>query len=96
MNKQVVLEIIEDYIWELKEPRCCWDTKRFRQASYSLWAANEFYYYVEKIENLQMSDLEQFVHLMDDLSCWSKKSSYMFSVGKDIAEDILDVIMAQI
>lgn len=94
MNKDLVLNLIENYIRHLKMPSECWNGEKFRQASYASWAAVEFYKYICRIECLEWSDLEWYVDLMNDLSCKNINTSYVFSVAKDISEDILDYVVS--
>lgn len=89
------LGVVRDYINEIKEPRSYWPRQCFEQASYSKWAANEIF------EQLCFEDyrtpievVEDFVDEMDRLSCVDQRTSIMFSIAKDAASNILDILAA--
>lgn len=93
MNKKLVLDCIRNYIHGMKSSKKCWNVEDFRQASYSRWAAQEFYDFVNKKTSIELSDLESYVECMDELSCRNGGTSYIFAVAKDISEDILEAII---
>lgn len=94
-QKELALSAIEAYIWDLREPRRKYTKQRFVQLSYSRYAAEELYYYVEKHDDISpIQAVEQFSKLMDEYSCSvkNKEMSFVFSVAYDIAVDVLDIL----
>lgn len=71
-----------------------WRGYSLAQESYSRWAAREIL--VRLIKNNTTPPLiviEQFRDQMDDYSCRNLHTSYMFSVAKDMAEWIIDLLI---
>lgn len=66
-----------------------------RQESYSRWAAREILTRLEKNRELPpLIVIEQFRDQMDEYSCMNRKTSYRFSVAKDMAEWLVDLLLA--
>ncbi|WP_297183047.1 hypothetical protein [uncultured Phocaeicola sp.] len=96
MDNDYILSVIREYADEcLKEP--VWHISRdwFKQISYSRWAVDEI---LKRIEESKFTPpimvVEDFIRKMDDFSCKNKKTSIIFSVAHDMAENILDVLIA--
>lgn len=97
MNRLMAISTIQDYMLDLKEPKCNWKASRFSQLSYSRWAANEVLIYVTKRKNISpIIAVEEFIAKVDKYSCMNAKHSYPFSIAHDIATDILDIFLASI
>ena len=97
MNHIIAESIIEDYILDLKIPhRVTYKNSLwFAQMSYSVWAAEEVLNYVRNNQNRPVIYvIEEFVMKMNRYSYINNDTSYVFSVAKDIAEDILDIFLA--
>lgn len=96
MNRKRIVLIIQDYLQDLKLPNKCGRRMRsFDQISYSIWATGELLRYVLKRRTIPPIDaIEEFISKMDGYSCLNGKSSYIFSVAHDVAEDILDIFLA--
>lgn len=91
MNK---IAVITGYIVKLREPVSNWRSSKFKQSSYAKWAAKEVLRYVKEHDSVPpIMAIEEFIRKMDKYSCMNTKSSYMFSVAHDIAEDILDLFL---
>lgn len=72
------------------------DRFQYREADYKNWAATEIRKYInEHRKSEPINAVEDFRYMMDHLACAAKdaKRSYMFSVGYDVATDILDVLL---
>lgn len=90
--------IFEKYISQnIKEPSICWKKERFMQSSYSKWAAKELFQFVKQHKELKpLNAIELFIRKMDKYACLNSKSSYIFSVAHDVAEDIYDIFLAML
>lgn len=87
--------VIQDYILDLKEPRCNWKKSCFEQLSYSRWAANEVLKYVKKHRNRPTIDvLKEFIAKMDIYATFNEDTTITFLIAKDVASDILDIFLA--
>lgn len=87
--------VIQDYILDLEEPRCNWRKSRFDQLSYSRWAAKEILRYVKKHRDLKAIDaIEDFISMIDRFSNINTDTNYVFSIARDVAEDILEIFLA--
>jgi hypothetical protein len=87
----IALEIIHQYIAELHVPTVTLNNEaRFRKDSYSLWAAYEILRLVaQNPDRRPVEVIEEFCYAMDDLSCQTYSTSWIFSCAYDIATDIL-------
>jgi hypothetical protein len=64
------------------------------QESYSRWAAREILIMLEKNRDTPpLILIEQFRNQMDEYSCLNERTSYRFSVAKDTAEWIVDLLL---
>lgn len=64
------------------------------QESYSKWAAREILVrLIKEKETPPLVVIEQFRDKMDEYSCRNLNTSYMFSVAKDTAEWIIDLLI---
>lgn len=94
MNKEVE-QIIEDHLTTLEDEWVRPSSRYFSQHSYSKWALEELL--VEIRANEAVSPIvivEQFSRKMDDYACAQMYTSYIFSVAHDVAEGILDELIA--
>lgn len=72
-----------------------WDSYGFRQESYSRWAAREILYRLENDRNTPpLIIIENFRNQMDEYACMNSCTSYMFSVAKDMAQWIVDLLIS--
>lgn len=96
MNNDYILSVIREYADEcLKEPRYRLPRGCFEQRSYQKWAVDEILKSIERSKFIPpIMVVENFIRKMDDFSCRNKKTSFIFSVAHDMAEDILDVLIA--
>jgi hypothetical protein len=94
MNDYAV-DAIHGYIANLKVPVHTITKKaHFKQDSYRLWAAYDILRLVEKYPNRRPIELiEDYRYLMNELSCQNPRTSFIFSVAYDVAEDILDLFL---
>lgn len=91
------LQLIESYIWDLPEPCSRMKKDRFAQYSYMRWAVDELYDFVEKHPDIPpLESVEMFITKMDNYIYVNKNNSFIFSVARDIALDVFDVLMAAI
>lgn len=96
MSNDHILSAIREYVDEcMREPKWRMSKEWFRQVSYSRWAVGEI---MKSIEESRFTPpimvVEDFIRKMDDFSCRNKKTSIIFSVAHDMAENILDVLIA--
>lgn len=96
MSNDYILSVIRECADEyLKEPGWRMSKEWFKQVSYSRWAVGEI---LKSIEESRFTPpimvVEDFIRKMDDFSCRNKKTSIIFSVAHDMAENILDVLIA--
>ncbi len=87
--------IIQEYIYDLREPKFSLKRSYFKQRSYSIWAAEEALRTIRKRKDVNpIYAMEEFVGKMDYYACHRPDLSYIFSVAYDIGTDILDRLMA--
>lgn len=93
MCNEAATRLIITYIEEcLFEPKASWCKHEFEKRSYSRWAANEI---LEGVMDHPMSPadiiIEEFILKMSLYSCVAEDSkvSFIFSIARDTAEDIL-------
>ncbi len=66
----------------------------FAQKSYSKWAATELISELEKQpDSPPLITIENFMEKMDRYSCLNSKTSYIFSVARDVSEYIVDMLI---
>ena len=85
--------IIRTYMSKMKAPRAGLSKERFEMESYSQWAILEAVTYLRgRRDTIQA--LEEFIHKLDEYSCVNSKTSYIFSIAKTAAEDLLDALIS--
>ena len=106
MSNDEAISVVQDYIHSLESEilrskivrkRGCIKEKRsyFDQRSNAVWAAYETLNYVKNHpKKPPMIAVEDFMKKMDQYACFNSKTSMIFSVGYDIAVDILNALMA--
>lgn len=86
----IALEIIHQYIADMKVPVHTLRKAHFKQEAYALWAAYEILRRVARNPNRRPIEvIDEFRMEMDDLSVENRHTSWIFSVAYDVAEDIL-------
>lgn len=87
-------QLVQDYIYELKEPQSNLPRGMFEQRSYSIWAAEEI---LKAIKNdgteSSVAVVEDFIKKMDQFSRINPDTSRIFSIAYDISQDILDLLL---
>lgn len=76
--------------------------KDFQKASYSIWAIDELKRYIAgRLYPRKSGSIVQFIrftsefyHLMDEFATVRPDNNLMFSVARDIATDVLDLLRA--
>lgn len=92
MDYNTAIDIIQDYMMDLKIPKYPWKRELFEYSSYQRWAANEALIYIKEHEELgPYMAMESFVYMMDFYSCENSHTSWIFSIAKDVGENILDI-----
>ena len=82
--------IIGQYIRDLPKPTNRY-SKTYEQRCHALWAANDIFRAVRQHRSVPAAVVvENYADKMNRFSTMHSKTSFMFSVAKDIAEDILD------
>lgn len=96
MSNDYILSVIRGYADEyLKEPRRRMLKDWFKQVSYSRWAVDEILKRIEKNGSTPpVLIVEDFIRKMDVFSCRNRRAGIIFSVAHDMAENILDVLIA--
>ncbi len=96
MSNDYILSVIRGYADEyLKEPRWRISKDWFKQISYSRWAVDEILKRIEKNGSTPpVLIVEDFIREMDVFSCRNRRAGIIFSVAHDMAENILDVLIA--
>ena len=88
------LFLIENYIFRLKRPRRYLKLDQFTHRSYTIWAAEELMVYVKKHDTIPPLDaVSAFMNLMDELAVMDEATSYIFSIARDTAQDIFDMLL---
>lgn len=75
------------------------DSAFFRQSVYSKWAIKEIFRYLDENRHLEIIEsLENFRYMADNYACKKEdpQISFMFSVAKDVATDILDYVIMEV
>lgn len=90
MTREEQIHILEDYANDLSLPNWKWKQSKFYYRSISRWAAQEVLKYVYEQTDISVeSAIEQFIAKADTYSCFYSAGNYVFSVAKDLAEDML-------
>ena len=91
------LLLIENYLYYMKKPRRNLKMDRFAYRSYAIWAAEELLSYVNEHDSVPPLDaVNEFIKMVDNYSSINKETGFIFSIAKDIAEDIFDMLMSAI
>lgn len=86
--------VIQMYIRSLRNPIRYPDKRYFQYISYSKWTANELLNMVRNQKDIPPTIIvEDFIKKLDRYSCQDSNTSYMFSVAKDTAENVLDLLL---
>ena len=94
MYDEIMFSVLQ-YIFELKQSASYWKKELFAQQSYAIWAAKEIYLLLCENETYPPECVvEEFANKMDNYACKRKETSFMFSIARDTAIDILDLIYA--
>lgn len=94
MDQDTAIDIIQDYILDLKIPKYPWKIEWFEEESIKKWAANEVLEYVRDHGEISPTlAIEEFIYAMDYYSCMNMNTSRIFSTAKIIGEDILDIFL---
>lgn len=95
MTHQRAIQIVKNYIYDLKEPTNEWRIKQFESRSTAIWAANEVLRLIISHPDESVFDLiECLAKKFDRYSMLDEKTSYIFSSAYDITMDILDLFYA--
>lgn len=75
------------------EPWLNWPKYWFDKNSYSRWAVSEILPLLRNRGDTKPSKIvRDFVNRMDDYSCYNEDSKYIFTIARDAANDILDIV----
>ena len=92
------ISAIEDYMFDLFEPGRNWPKYEFNKRSYERWAAKEILKRIQQHPEIPAINLvEEYVLMTDEFSGIEhdeRNDSFIFSVAHDMAENILDVLIA--
>ena len=96
MDNDYILSVIQEYADEhLKEPGFGMSRDWFKRVSYSRWAADEIIKNIRESRHIPpILVVKDFIRKMDNFSSRNRKTRIIFSVAHDMAEDILDVLIA--
>jgi len=96
MSNDYILSAIQEYVSEcLEEPGWGMSRDWFKQVSYSRWAADEIITNIRELKHMPpILVVEDFIRKMDNFSCRNRKTRIMFSVARDMAENIRDFLIA--
>lgn len=96
MDKNYILSVICDYANEyLREPRKRLPKGCFEERSYRIWAIEELLKQVDKYgDDSPVAVVENFICKMNAFSRRNRKAGIIFSIARDVAEDILDILAA--
>lgn len=97
-SKDYIFIIIDEMTKEYYSPPTTYNIRSdiFMYRSYSHWAIKELReYLISRIDEDPICVVEEFRYKMDFYSCHTKNknSDIMFSIGYDVATDILDVLL---
>lgn len=88
------IEIVDYCLRKTLTTTAKWRDYSLAQESYSRWAAREILIRLIREKNTPpLIVIERFRDQMDDYSCRNPYTSYMFSVAKDMAEWIIDLLI---
>ena len=94
-SSNIAIKIIQDYLRIYLGTVSKWYGYSFKQESYSRWAAEEL---MERLKKETTTPplilIEEFRDKMDKYSCLNPSTSFIFSVAKDTAECIIDLLLS--
>lgn len=91
------LLLVENYLYHMKKPRRKLKVDRFAYRSYSVWAVEELLDYIKERDYAPPLDsVSCFIRTMEEYSTLNKETSFIFSIARDVAEDIFDMLMSSI
>lgn len=96
MNNDYILSVIREYAAEyLKEPRRRLPKGLFERRSYQKWAVDEILRSIDNSKHVSpIVVVEDFIRKMEAFSHKNSKANLIFSVARDVAADILDMLLA--
>lgn len=96
MDDNYILSVIQEYVDEcLKEPGLGMSRDWFKRVSYRRWAADEIIKDIRESGDMPpILVVENFIRKMKNFSCRNHKTSIIFSVAQEMAEGILDLLIA--
>lgn len=87
----VIRKFADDY---LETPTRLASKGRFEQRSYSRWAIDEILRNIAESPSIHpVMVVESFIRKMDSFSCLDAQTSIIFSIARDTAEHLLDVLI---
>lgn len=93
-QRQMVIAAIRKHMRGMNVHRWPRGESYFIQASYSKWAVIELLVCIQNDDKTPPIIIaEEFVRKMDDYSCVNSKNSLIFSIAKDAAMDVLDLLL---
>lgn len=93
-SSDIAIKIIQDYLTIYLGTVSKWHGYSFKQESYSRWAAEELMASLKKETTPPLILIEEFRDKMDKYSCLNPSTSFIFSVAKDTAECIIDLLLS--
>ena len=94
-SKNYILRCIREYALEsMNEPRWGLPKGYFEQRSYSKAAVEEILAAIRKSDSPPYMVVEDFMRKMDKFALCKSRTSVMFSIAYDMAENILDFLLA--
>lgn len=85
------ITIVQEYRDRSSEKISRWNGYTFKQESCSRWAANEILKLLKKRQDVPpLVLIEEFADQMDHFSCLNLNTSFIFSVARDTALNIVD------
>lgn len=98
MDKSYILSVIRDFADErlrFEGSNWHWARNYLQSQSYQRWAVQEIMKQIEISEDAPpIRVVEDFIHKMECFTYKKGESAIIFSIARDMAEDILDVLIA--
>lgn len=96
MNNDYILSVIREYAAEyLKEPCLRLPKGLFERRAYQRWAVDEILRSIDNSKHVSpIVVVEDFIRKTDTFSHRNSKANLIFSVARDVAADILDILLA--
>lgn len=93
-QNDIAQRAIREYIARILIRPSSGNKTMFMQESYSRWAAIEMLMELRRHpDEPPLCVMEAFRDKMDRYSCMNPKTSYMFSIAKDISEVLIDLLI---